>query len=135
MLLGKPQQWLDPEPRTRTDAALPQLALHGGQLTLQRLDLFPVSAGPVRQLLDVLVHLMAVIAAERHLENPRGWLPWDVTGLGISPGIHALTLQSPGQAGETSPNARYARHPGDFAPQDLSHAAILQGTGPPPEAQ
>ena len=42
MLLGKPQQRLDPEPGTRTSAALPQLALHGGQLTLQRLDLFPV---------------------------------------------------------------------------------------------
>ena len=105
MLPGKLQQRLDPEPRTRTGAALPQLALHGGQLTLQRLDLFPVPAGPVRQLLDVLVHLMAVIAAECHLENPRGWLPGDVTGLG-NPGIHALTLQSPGQTGETSPNAR-----------------------------
>ena len=72
MLLGKPQQRLDPEPGTRTGAALPQLALHGGQLTLQRLDLFPVPADPVRQLPDVLVHLMAVIAAERHLENPQG---------------------------------------------------------------
>ena len=46
MLLGKPQQRLDPEPRTRTGAALPQLALHCGQLMLQRLDLFPVPAGP-----------------------------------------------------------------------------------------
>ena len=89
-------------------------------------------AGPVRQLLDVLVYLMAATAAECHLENPRGRLHGDVTGLGINPGIHTLTLQSPGQTGETSPNARYARDPGDFATQDLSHAAILQVTGPLP---
>ena len=42
------------------------------------------------QLPDVLVHLMAVIAAEHHVEHRRGWLPGDVTGLGINPGIHAL---------------------------------------------
>ena len=114
MLLSKPQQRLDPEPRTRTSAALPQLALHGGQLTLHRLDLFPVSAGPVRQLLDVLVHLMAVIAAECHLENPRGRLPGDLTGLGINPGIHALTLQSPGQTSEAHLMPARARDPGDL---------------------
>ena len=49
-----------------------------------------LTGGPVLQLLDVLVHLMAVIAAEHHVEYPREWLPGDVTGLGINPGIHAL---------------------------------------------
>ena len=70
--------------------ALPQLAVHGGQLTPQRLRLIPVLAGLVLQLRDVLIHLMAVIAAKHHVEHPRGWLPGDVTGLGINPGIHAL---------------------------------------------
>ena len=88
-----------PRPAWARALALPQLALRGGQLTLQRLRLIPVPAGPVLQLLDLLVHLMAVIAAERHLEHPRGWLPGDVTGLGINPGIHALTPQSPGRDG------------------------------------
>jgi hypothetical protein len=52
--------------------------------------LIPVLAGLVLQLLDVLVHLMAVIASEHHVEYPRERLPGDVTGLGINPGIHAL---------------------------------------------
>ena len=46
-------------------------------------------AGPVFQPLDLLVHLMAVIAADT-MSNTGGWLPGDVTGLGINPGIHAL---------------------------------------------
>jgi hypothetical protein len=70
--------------------ALPQLALRGGQLTLQRLRLIPALTGLALQLLDVLVHLTALIAAEHHAEHPRGWLAGDVTGLGINPGIHAL---------------------------------------------
>ena len=86
--------------------ALPQLALHGGQLTLQRLRLIPVLAGLVLQLLDVLVHLMAVIASEHHVEYPREWLPGDVTGLGITPGIHALNPPNhPSETGETSADA------------------------------
>jgi hypothetical protein len=91
-LFGKPQQLLIQEPKTRLGRALalPQLALRDGQLTPQRLRLIPVLAGPVFQPLDLLVHLMAVIAAEHHVEHPGGWLPGDVTGLGINPGIHAL---------------------------------------------
>ena len=47
-------------------------------------------AGPALQLLDVLVHLIAVIAAEHHTEHLRGWLAGDVTGLDTNPGIDAL---------------------------------------------